>query len=227
MTSIEILAFVFISILFLILVYITVRLISTKAWRAPDPLTQEINRLCEHLRTIGIRASILTILTMGFWGIKGGVKGQPQWRWEKVLAVIKLEGRDIDSINFIIVGYYSVAALDFIVKTPSLDSGKKGRNTKLIMKRSTGGCLLTFINIWSAKVVDVEWRGGTDLARKLNLDHRLKDRLLHANLKPLRGFLHIVPEPEYGCVKIRTNHFLPTMELFNILETIAKHVKSV
>ena len=201
--------------MWLIKVYIIVRPISKYGRRDPD---NSVNGLCQHLRTIGIGASILTIQF-------GGVNGQPHGLMDLVRAIIKLEGRDIDSINVIqtISGRY----LDFIVRKSSPHNRMRSSNTQLIMKRSARGNILAFVDIWSAKVVDVEWRGDADLARELNLDNRLKDRLLNADLELLRGILEIVPEPKYGCARIRTNYFLPTVELFDILENIAKHIKSV
>lgn len=214
MISIKI-ASVVLTIMWLITVYIIVRRISKYGRRDPD---NSVNGLCQHLRTIGIGASILTIQF-------GGVNGQPHGLMDLVRAIIKLEGRDIDSINVIqtITGRY----LDFIVRKSSPHDRIRSSNAQLIMKRSARGNLLAFINIWSAKVVDVEWRGDADLARELNLDNHLKNRLLYADLEPLRGILEIVPEPKYGCTRIRTNYFLPTVELFDIVETIAEHIKSV
>jgi hypothetical protein len=213
--SIVTLVSVVLIILWLITVYIRVRPISQYGRRDPD---NSVNGLCQHLRTMGIGASVLTIRF-------GGVNGQPHGPMDLVRAIIKLEGRDIDSINVIqtITGRY----LDFIVRNSSPHDRIRSSNAQLIMKRSPKGNLLAFINIWSAKVVDVEWRGDADLARELNLDNCLKDRLLNADLEPLRGILEIVPEPKYGCTRIRASYFLPTTELFGILETIAKHIKSV
>jgi len=213
--SIETLASVVLTILWLITIYIIVRRISQYGRRDPD---NSVNGLCQHLRTIGIGASIVTIRF-------GGVNGQPHGLMDLVRAIIKLEGRDIDSIN--VVQTISGRYLDFIVRNSSPHDRIRSSNTRLIMKRSSRGNILAFINIWSAKVVDVEWRGDADLARELNLDDRLKYRLLDADLEPLRGILEIVPEPKYGCTRIRTSYFLPTTELFDILETIAKHIKSV
>jgi hypothetical protein len=228
---IKILAFVVLPILLLIFVYIIVHNISRQglkiSWRDPD---YKINGLCQHLQRIGVGASILGIKwTMG--GL-GRLIWRPPWYLETIPSTIKLEGNEIDSINVIctsnIGSRYYWYNLDFIVRNSIPHDRIVNSKTRLIIKPSSGSSFLTSIKMWSGKAVDVEceWRGNADLVQELNLDDRLKDRLLNTDLGDLHT-LEIVPEPKYGCTRIRTNYFLPTMELFNILETIAKHIKSV
>ncbi|MGD0353663.1 MAG: hypothetical protein ABSB38_09295 [Dehalococcoidia bacterium] len=179
-----------------------------------------VTGLCEHLQVIGINASVMK--ETNWWGISG----QPHIWWEHVMGVIKLEGRDIDVINVVNVRsrYLNMWYLDFIVRTSSPHVSMREDYAKLIMKRSFGGNLLIFINIYSAKIVGMEWRGDTDLVRELNFDNQLKNKLLNTDLRSLRGLLEIVPEPKYRCTRIRTSYFLPSLELFDILETIARHI---
>jgi hypothetical protein len=185
-----------------------------------------VTELCEHLQAIGINASVMEE-TKWRWG---GINGQPHGVGEHVMGVIQLKGRDIDSIDVIHLpgSRYSNMwwYLDSIVRTSSPDGNMRKDYAKLIMKRSFMGNLLAFFFIYSAKIVDIEWRGDTDLARELNFDNQLKNMLLNIDPRSLRGLLEIVPEPKYGCTRIRTDYLLPSLELFDILETIARHIKS-
>jgi hypothetical protein len=76
--------------------------------------------------------------------------------------------------------------------------------------------------LWG-KVVDVEWRGKNPLVRGLNLDYRLKDRLLQASFK---GNIEVVPEPKQGHVRMRTGYFMPSPDLFEALDLVAGHIHS-
>jgi hypothetical protein len=182
----------------------------------------KVTELCEHLQAIGINASVMEE-TKWWWG---GIKGQPQSWVDNVMGVIQLKGRDIDAIDVINTSGQSMGYLDSIVRTSSPDGSMRKDYAKLIMKRSFMGNLLAFFFIYSAKIVDIEWAGDTDLARELNFDNPLKNMLLNMDPRSLRGLLEIVPEPKYGCTRIRTDYLLPSLELFDILETIARHIKS-
>jgi hypothetical protein len=190
--------------------------------RKLGPIANRVTGLCEHLQVIGINASVMK--ETNWWGISG----QPHPWWEHVMGVIQLEGRDIDLINVVNVRsrYLNMWYLDSIVRTSSPHGSMREDYAKLIMKRSFRGNLLAFIRIYSAKVVDMEWTGDADLVRELNIDNQLKNKLLNTDLRSLCDLLEIVPEPKYGFTRIRTSYFLPSLEFFDILETIARHIKS-
>ena len=111
------------------------------------------------------------------------------------------------------VHYY----LDFLVGSVSLTGRENKRKTRMTRKRSSA--------FWG-KVTDIEWRGDDFLARKLNFDYRLKDKLLQADLNALKGSIEIFPEPKYEYTRIRTAYFLPTPDLFEAVDIVAKHIKS-
>jgi hypothetical protein len=94
------------------------------------------------------------------------------------------------------------------------------------MKRKFKDELLTLFSIYSSRIVDIEWKGDPVQARELNSDYKLMNKLINTDLSPLCGYLQVVPEPKYGCVRIRTSYFLPTPDLFGILEGIARTIKS-
>ncbi|MCK4331297.1 MAG: hypothetical protein KAW81_01965, partial [Dehalococcoidia bacterium] len=75
-------------------------------------------------------------------------------------------------------------------------------------------------------VTSIEWKGDDYLVRKLNLDYRLTDRLLAVDINVLRGGISIYPEPKYEYTRIRTSYFLPTPDLFEAMDIIAKHIKA-
>ncbi len=79
--------------------------------------------------------------------------------------------------------------------------------------------------IWG-KVVDIEWKGDGYLSQQLNLDYRLKDILLQSELKKLKGNIEISPEPKYEYIRVRTAYLLPSPDLFEAIDIIAKYIKS-
>ncbi len=79
--------------------------------------------------------------------------------------------------------------------------------------------------IWG-RVVDIEWKGADYLSQQLNLDYRLKDILLQTELKELKGNIEIFPEPKYEYAGVRTAYLLPSLDLFEAIDIIAKYIKS-
>jgi len=174
---------------------------------------KKVEELCQHLQGIGIKASVLE---------KGAsqdkVGGKTSWE-RKSVGAIKLADRNIDSVNVIgVATQYGVHYyLDFLVGSVSLTGRENKRKTRMTRKRSSA--------FWG-KVTDIEWRGDDFLARKLNFDYRLKDKLLQADLNALKGSIEIFPEPKYEYTRIRTAYFLPTPDLFEAVDIVAKHIKS-
>ena len=174
---------------------------------------QKVEELCQHLLGIGVKASHLEEST-------GQEKAGRKRSWgQKSVGVIKLTDRNIDSINVIGVASQSGARyfLDFLVRSVSLTGRENKKKTMMVRRRSAA---------FSGKVTSIEWKGDDYLVRKLNLDYRLTDRLLAVDINVLRGGISIYPEPKYEYTRIRTNYFLPTPDLFEAMDIIAKHIKA-
>jgi len=103
------------------------------------------------------------------------------------------------------------------VKTLNLGGNRSFRKTKLHRRKRPP--------LWG-KVVDIEWKGDRSLAQSLNLDYRLKDRLLQVNPSALKQSIIVIPEPKHAYVRIRTPYALPSRHLFEAMAIIARHAKS-
>ena len=173
----------------------------------------KVGELCQHLQGMGVKASIL-----GSDTVQGKMGGKSSWG-QKSVGVIELAGKNIDSINVIGAASQHGAHyfLDFLVSSSNLTGRENRKKTRMVRKRSSA--------LWG-KVIDIEWRGDDSLARRLNFDYGLKDRLLQADLSVIKGSICIFHEPKYGYSRVRTNYFLPTPDLFEVIDTIAKHIKS-
>ena len=174
---------------------------------------QKVEELRQHLLGIGVKSP-------GLEETAGQEETGQKRSWvQKPLGVIKLRDRNIDSINVIgVASQYGVGyVLDFVVRSVSLTGRESKKKTRLVRKRSAA---------FSSKVVNIEWKGDDYLVRKLDLDYRLTDKLLRADINVLRGGILIHPEPKYQYTRIRTSYFLPTPDLFEAMDIIAKHIKS-
>lgn len=173
----------------------------------------KVEELCQHLEGIGIKASVLEQSN------NQEKVGQKRSWAHRPVGTIKLTGRTIDSINVVgVATQYGVNYfIDYLVKISSFIGGGKKKKTKMVRKKTS-----TF----RGKLVDVEWRGDDSLARRLNFDYQLKDKLLQADLSGLKGDIGIFPELKYEYARIRTNYFLPTSELFEVIDIIANHIRS-
>jgi len=173
---------------------------------------QKVEELRQHLLCIGVRAS----------GLEEGTspeKARQKRSWlRKVVGVIRLRDRNIDSINVIGVAsqYGARYFLDFLVRTVSLTGRESKKRTRMVRKKSSA----------LGKAIDIEWKGDELLTRKLNLDYRLTDKLSQADPAVLKGGIWIFPEPKYEHTRIRMAYFLPTPDLFEALDIVAKHIKS-
>jgi len=174
---------------------------------------KKVEELCQHLQGIGVKAS------KPEKDITQEKAGRKRSRGERSVGIIKLADKNIDSINVIGMAsqYGARYFLNFMVRSPSLTGRENKRKTRMVRKRSSpiGG-----------KVIDIEWKGDDSLARKLNLDYRLKDQLLQAGINAFRGGIWIYPEPKHEYTRVRTNYFLPAPDLFDAIDNIAKHIKS-
>ena len=173
---------------------------------------QKVEELRQHLHAIGVKPS-------GPEESAGQEEaGRKRSRVQKPLGVIKLRDRNIDSINVIgMASQYGVRYfLDFVVRSVSLTGRESKKKTRLVRKKSSA----------VGRAVDIEWKGDDFLTRKLNLDYRLADKLSQAEPAVLKGDIWIFPEPKHQHTRIRTTYFLPTPDLFEAMDIIAKHIKS-
>ena len=173
----------------------------------------KVEELCQHLQGIGMKASRPEEDTS-----QEKTRGKRS-RGQKPVGTVKLKGRNIDSINVTgVVSQYGVNYyLDFLVNSPSLTGRENKGKTRMVRKKSSTPL---------GKVTDIEWRGDDLLAQKLNFDYQLKDKLLQADLNVIKSNIQIFPEPKHAHTRIRTTYFLPAPDMFEAIDTIAKHIKS-
>jgi len=176
---------------------------------------QRREELYQHLRKIGVEA---LSAERGGDEEKVGVSRASGQRSE---GIIQLRRQNIDSVKVVsVASQYGVNYfVDYLVKSPNITGKRPIKKTRSVRGKSSG--------LWG-KATAVEWKGDESLARSLNFDYRLKDRLLGVDSDPgaLKGSIWIFPEPKHGYARIRTNYFLPSPEMFEAMNIIAKHVKS-
>lgn len=135
---------------------------------------------------------------------------------EKPAGTIGLRNKDIESVSVLArthqhgTNYY----LDYLVRSP-LTFGMDGKGKTRMIKRKSSP-------LWG-KVISIEWKGDESLAQGLNYDTYLNNLLLQA---APRGGVKIFPEPRSEYARIRTRYSLPSADMFEALEMIARHVKS-
>jgi len=174
---------------------------------------QNVEQLLHHLQEIGVKASLAEK------GVDEERVGASRSFMRKSESVIKIEGRNIDYINVSsVTSQYGVNYfLDYLVRSPSQSGRKRQKKTRMVRKKSPA--------IWG-RVVDIEWKGDVYLSQQLNLDYRLKDILLQTEPKELKSNIVIFPEPKYEYARVRTAYLLPSSDLFEVIDIIAKHIKS-
>jgi len=175
--------------------------------------SQKVEQLHNHLQEIGVKASL----------VEGGVGGEKvgvghSWG-QRSEGVIKIEASNIDYINVTsVASQYGVNySLDYLVRSPGWSGRKKRKKTRMVRKNNSG---------IRGKVIDIEWKGDDYLSRELNWDYQLKDKLLQAELGKFKSGIWIFPEPKYEYAKVRTSYFLPSLDLFDAIDIITKHIKS-
>lgn len=173
-----------------------------------------INELYLHLQGIGIKASIAeTDNDKCKIGTGGRFSGQ------KSEGLIELTSRNIDSLNIVTASnqYGKDYYIDYLVKNSTMIGNRVARKTKLGRKKNRP--------LWG-RTVDFEWKGDSILAETLNSDYRIKERLLQGEFESIKGNIWIYPEPKYGYYRIRSSYFLPPQQIFEAIDTVAKHLKS-
>jgi len=167
--------------------------------------------LLNHLQGIGVKASLPD---RGAAEEKIGVR---RFSSERSEGVIKIEAGNINYINVVsVTSQYGVNyLLDYLVATAGRFGSRK--RPRLVSRKSSG--------LWGG-VADTEWRGDTYLSQQLNLDSRLKDKLLGVGPDELKGGLHIIPGTKDEYARVRTAYRLPSAQLFQAVDIIAGHVRS-
>ena len=204
-----------------------------------------INELCEHLRQIGINA---TVVESGSPEDIGGLV-------TFALGSVKVEGRNLDLVQ---VERISVAALQ-----PKLQPGQPGYTREIgqgstqydyhyVVRAKVAGLesklkaefkpIEKRKGLFGKEVVGFQWEGGY-LAQLLNDDSDLKNMLLKEGLHRL----FIKPEKEHQCVRITPptgpvaaydfdfdlhpsilgRKAFPTREAFEVYDRIAQHIRSI
>jgi len=174
---------------------------------------QNVEQLLHHLQGIGVKASPAEK------GVGEEKVGMGRSFMRSSVGVIEIAGRNIDYINVIgVASQYGVNYfLDYLVRSPGQSGQKRQKKTRMVRKKSPA--------IWG-RVVDIEWKGGVYLSQQLNLDYRLKDILLQTEPKELKSNIVIFPEPKYEYARVRTAYLLPSPDLFEAIDIIAKYIKS-
>jgi hypothetical protein len=174
---------------------------------------QNVEQLLHHLQEIGVKAS-LAEGSGEEW--KVGVRRSFM---RSSVGVIEIAGRNIDYINVIgVASQYGVNYfLDYLVRSPGWSGRSRQKKTRMVRKKSPA--------IWG-RVVDIEWKGDDYLSQQLNLDYQLKDILLQTDFKKLKSNIIIFPEPKYAYARVRTAYLLPSLDLFEAIDIIAKYIKS-
>jgi hypothetical protein len=176
--------------------------------------THKTDDLYQHLQSIGIKTSIKE--KDGDTG-KIGLAGK--FSSQKSEGLIELQNSNTSFINIVAdstqygVNYY----LDYLVKNPNLLQSYPNRKSKLVRKRAS---------ILRGKTIDLEWKGDAALVQILNSDYRIKDRLFQGGFESIKGNIWIYPELKHSYYRIRSTYFLPTRQIFDAIDIIAKHLKS-
>jgi len=201
------------SIISLIIALLVVIALPLALRRRKKASAQKREELYQHLKEIGVKASLVEE------GNEREKIGLSRASGQKSEGIIALQDKNIDSINIISAAsqYGTNYFLDYLVKSSNITASRTVKKTRLTVKKSSF--------LWG-KVVAMEWKGDKSLAQSLNFDYRLKDILLQRDVTGLKGSIGILPEPKHGYTRIRTGHSLPSPEIFEALDIVAKHIKS-
>ena len=175
--------------------------------------TPAIDELYLHLQGIGIKASIA-----GTDNDKCKIGTGRRFSGQKSEGLIELINRNIDSLNMVAASnqYGKDYYIDYLVKNSTITGNRVPRKTKLVRKKNS---------LLRSSTVDFEWKGDNTLAEILNSDYRIKERLLQGEFESTKGNIWIYPEPKYGYYRIRSSYFLPPRQVFEAIDTVAKHLK--
>ena len=170
---------------------------------------KDVGLLLDHLRNMGIYATLLEV------DKKAGGRGARQASMEGCQGAIKIGGRNIDLINVVskATPFGGRLFTDYSVRTGLWLAKTSRKKTGLVRKGALGA-----LGVGG----DIEWKGDEWLCQELNYDPRLKDKLGQAEME---GSISILPGGEYA--KVRVAYQLPSAGLFEAIDIIAGHIRSV
>ena len=180
-----------------------------------------LNGLVEHLRKIGIEATILVSepKVQAFTNFIGSVSVEGK-NIDLLEVEMKLVGGGFDGEFHGDIGYStSVYRFNYVVQAEIAGLENKLKvETKPIKK-----------GFFGKEVVGLKWEGGS-LAQLLNGDNNLRDTLLREGLFEIE----IRTDKKNRCVRIRQKPFhsktvldFPTLEVFEIYNKIAEYLRSI
>ena len=184
------------------------------AWSLRKTGRSKAEEFAQHLKEIGVKASLLAE------GADEGSKPRKRFWGQRAVGRIKVEEGNIDSIDVIgVASQYGVNYyLDYLVARPTFTTATKRKKTTMSTKKTS---------LFRGRVVDVQWRGDATLAPRLNNDYGLKGLLLQADLSAIKGgSISIHPEPKREHARIRTGYGLIDASLYEALDAVAGHIKS-
>ena len=174
---------------------------------------QKIDELYPHLQSIGVKA-----IPLDMESEEAKALGKRSWG-EKAVGVFDIRSRNIDTI--VVIGVSSQYGTNYYIEYIVNNPGGMGRPDakKTSMHRKKNPPIL-------GKVMDIYWKGDTHLSQRLDFDYQIKYKLLQGGLDSLKGNIQIIPETKKGYTRIKTGYVLPAAELLDVIDSIAKHVKS-
>jgi len=193
-----------------LLLFLILPLVLKKLKKNTTPIIDDVY---QHLQGIGVKSSITeTDNDKCKIGLEGRFSSQ------KSEGLITLIGKNIDSLNMVAASnqYGKDYFIDYLVKNSTMIGNRVPRKVKLVRRKASF--------LWG-KNVDFEWKGDNALAETLNSDYRIKERLHQGEFELIKGNIWIYPEPKYGYYRIRCSYFLPPKQIFEAIDTVAKHLK--
>jgi hypothetical protein len=188
---------------------------------------QKVEQLFQHLVAMGVKASLVERgaaeeevgLDSAFGQSNKAFVQLNKVFGQRSEGAIRIEEKNIDYINVVsVASQYGVNyLLEFLVRTSGWASRKRKR-TRILKKKGRG---------LRGRVVDIGWKGDDYLSHELTHDYRLKDLLLQVSPEELKGSFWIFPETKHEYARVRISYLLPSSGLFEAVDLIAKHVKSV
>jgi len=202
-----------------------------------------INELCEHLRQIGVEATVLDFKSPE--AIHHSRTSHIYYTMENLppLGCVKVEGRNIDLVEVSRIGAgggisggpgHLVYRYNYVVKA---NVGNLENKLKAEAKQIKKGFL-------SSEIIDYNWEGG-ELAQLLNADSELKNMLLELGSPNLMvtpykrdQYVGIMPVISpittivIGGIPVKYDGIVgrkafPTREAFEAYDRIAQHIRSI
>ena len=192
-----------------LLLFLTVIGLALPFMKLKKGSSEDVGLLLDHLQNMGIYATLLEV------DKKTGRRGARQASMERCQGAIKIGGRNIDLINVVskATPFGDRLFADYLVGTGLWLAKTRQRKTGLVRKGALG-----MLGVGGG----IDWKGDEWLCQELNYDPRLKDKLGQAEME---GSISILPGGEYA--KVRIAYQLPSAGLFEVIDIIAGHIRSV